>query len=178
MADAYIAWYSAYVNTSGPHTPVETELKNEARKGAEHVIRPFVKQYLMFPPVTPADRRAMGLHEPNPDRVEVQPPETAPELTPDTGTRRRIAIHYRDEGSEHRAKPEHVTGIEIRWSILEAPPAHLKELINSSFDTRSPLVLEFDESDRGSRVYMSGRWEIHHEGAKGPFGAIVEAIIP
>ncbi|MDR1899683.1 MAG: hypothetical protein LBQ55_06735 [Treponema sp.] len=50
--------------------------------------------------------------------------------------------------------------------------------VNSSFDTDPPLVLDFDESDRGKRVYLCGRWEIGREGEKGPDGAIVEVIIP
>jgi hypothetical protein len=120
----------------------------------------------------------MGLHISH-HRTSVPTPDTMPELIPDTGTRRRIAVHYRDEGSAHRGKPHHVTGIEVRWAFLDRPPVHLEEeLIHSTFDTRSPLILDFDEADRGKRVYLAGRWEIHREGGKGPFGAVVEAIVP
>jgi hypothetical protein len=50
--------------------------------------------------------------------------------------------------------------------------------VNSAFDTNPPLILEFDEQDRGKHVYMAGCWEIEREGEKGPYGAIVEAVIP
>lgn len=175
---AYTAWYTAYEPSLIPHTPGITEAKNEARKTAEGVIRPFKRRYLEDPPVTDQQRIDMGLHISH-HRTPVPTPDTMPELIPDTGTRRRIAVHYRDEGSTHRGKPHHVTGIEVRWAFLDRPPVHLEEeLIHSTFDTRSPLILDFDEADRGKRVYLAGRWEIHREGGKGPFGAVVEAIVP
>jgi hypothetical protein len=87
-------------------------------------------------------------------------------------------IYYKDEKSGRRGKPVGVHGIEVRWAVMDRPPASIKELTNSSFDTNPPLTLEFDEQDRGKRVYMSGCWEIEWEGEKGPPGAIVDAMIP
>jgi hypothetical protein len=40
------------------------------------------------------------------------------------------------------------------------------------------LIIDFEEDQRGKRVYLAGRWEIEREGEKGPFGAIEEAVIP
>ncbi|MDR2392775.1 MAG: hypothetical protein LBD93_01245 [Treponema sp.] len=178
LRDAYAAWHGAYEPTLVPHTPGITEAKNEARKAAEGRIRPFKRRYLEDPPVTDQQRIDMGLHISH-HPVPVPTPDTVPELIPDTGTRRRIAVHYRDEGSTHRGKPKNVAGIEVRWAFLDHAPVHLEaELIHSSFDTRSPLILDFDEADRGKRVYLAGRWEIHREGIKGLFGAVVDAIVP
>jgi hypothetical protein len=61
QADAYAAWYTAYSKTRGPHTLVDTEAKNDAKAAAKAVIRPFVNQYLRFPPVTNEDRTAIGI---------------------------------------------------------------------------------------------------------------------
>jgi hypothetical protein len=55
-------WHTAYQKTIGAHTPVDTEAKNDERKAAAAVTRPFTTQYLMFPPVTNEDRTAMGVH--------------------------------------------------------------------------------------------------------------------
>jgi nitrous oxide reductase accessory protein NosL len=52
IMDAYAAWYVVYSKTLGPHTPVDTLAKQEGRAAAEKTIRPFVNQYLRFPPVT------------------------------------------------------------------------------------------------------------------------------
>jgi hypothetical protein len=128
--------------------------------------------------VTDEDRDKMGIPNYKDGRTPVPAPETSPLLLIDTGTRRRIIVHYRDEKSGRRGKPKGVHGIEVRWAILDRPPAHEDELIHSSFDTKSPLTLEFDESDRGKHVYLCGRWEIEREGIKGPSGAIEDAIIP
>jgi hypothetical protein len=171
-------WSAAYELTLVPHLPGITEAKNEARKEAEAVVRPFKRRFLEDPPVTDQERVDMGLpiHKP---RSPVPAPDTAPELIPDTGTLRRISVHYHDEGSVHRGKPDNVVGIEVRWAFLDQAPVHLEEdLIHSSFDTRSPLILDFDEADRGRKIYMAGRWEIHREGVKGPFGPVSNTVVP
>ena len=175
---SYVRWHTAYEKTLGPHTSADTAEKNRIRKVEEKYLEDFVNQYLRNPPVTDFQRDEIGVPNKNTHHTTVPAPLTSPELTPDTGTRRRVIVHYRDEGSEKRGKPDHVHGLELRWAVLDHPPAHNKELVNSAFDTRSPLTLEFDEADRGKRVYMMGLWEIEREGIKGPPGAIVEAVIP
>jgi hypothetical protein len=102
-------------------------------------------------------------------------PVPAPELIPETGTWQRIAVHYWDEGLSHRGKFDHAAGVEVRWAILDhAPVLTEEELIHSSFDTRSPRLLDFDEADRGKKVYMARRWEIQREVIKGLFGAVMD----
>ncbi|MDR1030470.1 MAG: hypothetical protein LBL76_06310 [Treponema sp.] len=178
LTGAYTLWHGAYAKTLAPHTKVDTEAKNDAKTTAIAVIRPFVNQYLRFMPVTNEDRTAMGIPNHSGSHTPVQVPKTSPRLLIDTSTRRRLIIHYRDEKSEHRGKPAGVHGIEVRWAILDHPAVDVKELVNSSFDTNPPLTLEFEEHERGKRVYLCGVWEIEREGEKGPFGAIEEAIIP
>ncbi|MDR1862776.1 MAG: hypothetical protein LBQ67_02525 [Treponema sp.] len=86
---------------------------------------------------------------------------------------------YRDKGSARRGKPADVHGIEVRWAFLDKPPLDIKtEFTQSSFDTKSPLILNFEEFDRGKRIYLAGRWEISREGIKGEFGDIVSAVVP
>jgi hypothetical protein len=111
-------------------------------------------------------------------RPEIPAPVTVPEFSPAAGHSRQIVIPYRDQGAAHRGKPADIHGIEVRWAMLDHPPASINELDNSAFDTKSPLTLEFGEEDRGKRVYMTGRWEIEREGVKGDFGEIVSAIVP
>ncbi|MDR2080155.1 MAG: hypothetical protein LBP74_10600 [Treponema sp.] len=178
LAELHTAWKTAYGAVSGPHTKVDTEAKNDAKKAAIAAIRPFVNQYLRYPPVTDEDRTAMGIHNRKTTHSPVVVPDTSPRLQIDTGTRRRIIIYYRDETSTRRGKPKGVHGIEVKWAILDHYPESEKELFNSSFDTSQPLTLVFDEADRGKHIYLMGLWEIEREGEKGPPGAIEEAIIP
>jgi hypothetical protein len=70
-----------------------------------------------------------------------------------------------------------VHGCEIRWGLLDAPPAHVDDLPHSDFDTHSPITLVFDESQRGKPLYFCLRWE-GNTGLKGPYGEIGSAIVP
>jgi hypothetical protein len=178
LTTAFPPWHSAYVLTLTPHTPEVTMDKDEARETAEAIIRPFVGQWLMWKQVTDAEREDMGIHNPQPRRPIIPVPSTVPVLDPQAGHARQVVIPYRDQNSPHRGKPADVHGIEVRWALLDHPPAAVADLINSSFDTASPLTLTFGEEDRGKRIYMTGRWEIQREGAKGDFGEIVSAIVP
>jgi hypothetical protein len=178
LAASYTAWHTAYQPTLKPHTPAQTLAKDEAREEAKAVIRPFVGQWLMWKQVTDQQRREMGLHVAAPRRDHIPAPATVPELSPRAGNPRQVVVPYRDKGAERRGKPKDVHGIEVRWAILDHPPADVKDLVNSSFDTKSPLTLDFEEHDRGKRVYMVGLWEIEREGIKGKPGEIVSVIIP
>jgi hypothetical protein len=179
LATSCTAWQTAYEPTKVPHSPVVTAEKNRVRKVSQKALEEFVNRYLRYLPVTDEDRDRMGIPNHKEGRTPVPLPTTCPQLTVDTGTRRRLLVHYQDEGATRRGKPKNVHVIEVRWAILDHPPEDIeKELVHSSFDTNPPLTLSFGEEDRGKRVYMAGAWEIEREGEKGPYGAIVEAIIP
>jgi hypothetical protein len=174
------AFEAAFQANQNPNRgKLDTQKKNETRKSLEKELRAYNKAYLLYnPAVTNDDRTAMGLPIYTGGRSPVQAPTTSPQLLPDTATRRIIKVYYKDEGASRRGKPAGVKGIEIKWAKLKEPPHDMAELINSSFDTRAPLELAFEEHERGEKVYMCGSWEIQREGEKGPWGDIEEAIIP
>jgi hypothetical protein len=159
---------------------VDMERKRETRKVCEKAFRVYVQGYLARnPAVTDEDRVAMRITVYKPGKSKRPEPETVPELVVDTGIPRRHKVYYRDRGSERRGRPAGVAGIEIRWAILDHYPVSVEtELFKSSYDTASPWVNDFDEADRGKKVYYCGRWEAPTEGVKGPFGEVVEAIVP
>jgi hypothetical protein len=157
---------------------VDVLQKNETRDALKAAVRPYVKAYLAYnPAVTDADKENMGLplHDTKP--TPVPPPATYPEAETDSSVIRQLTIHFKDNGSEKRAKPKGAHGAEIRWSILDHAPASVDELTTSAFDTASPLTLSFDESQRGKMVYYCPRWE-NAKGDKGPWGEIYSAIVP
>jgi hypothetical protein len=176
--DGYEAAFAAALNPN--RGKVDVLAKNEAKAALKKKIRLYVKAYLISnPKVTDEDRAAMGLPIHKTTKTPVPVPHTAPQLFINTGTRRRLTITYKDEGSDRRGKPRGVHGIEVRWAILDAAPTDIKtQLINSAFDTKPPLVIDFEEHDRGKKVFLCGRWEIEREGVTGPFGDIEEAVIP
>ncbi|MDR1127098.1 MAG: hypothetical protein LBL06_03095, partial [Treponema sp.] len=158
---------------------IDTQKKHDARKKLEKELRIYNKAYLLYnPAVSDNDRTTMGLPIRKKTHTPVQVPETSPQLLPDTSTRRIIKVYYRDEGATRRGRPAGVKGVEVKWTKLKEHPKDLSELINSAFDTNPPLVLMFEEHERGEKVFMCGRWEIQRKGEKGPWGAIEEVIIP
>ncbi|MDR0598324.1 MAG: hypothetical protein LBG14_07445 [Treponema sp.] len=171
-------WHTAYEAVLKPHSPVETEAKNDARAAAEDLIRPFKRRYLDDPPVTGADRTAMGLPLRDGTRTPDKKPETYPEAETDSSVIRQLGIRFKDRGAANRAKPHGVHGAEIRWNIQDQPPADIEaELIHSDFDTASPFTITFGEADRGKRVYYALRWE-SITNLKGGWSEVYSAIIP
>jgi hypothetical protein len=66
---------------------------------------------------------------------------------------------------------------ETEEAFRDTPPESINDLANSSFDTRSPFTLTFDETQRGLTVYFCLCWE-NTRGEKGPWGEIMSAVIP
>ena len=83
LNEAYTDWHATYLPTISPHTPVQTEAKNDAKTAAINVIRPFVNQYLRFPPVTNEDRTTMAI--PNKDTTPTPIPPPVDQAEADIG---------------------------------------------------------------------------------------------
>jgi hypothetical protein len=177
MAEAYTAWAAAFAKTSGPHTPVDTEAKNDAKNAAKQRIRRFVNQYLRYPPVTDEDRTAIGVPNHDTKPTPIPAPEDIPETAAATPLPRVLRFSFRRLGAKRWGKPEGVHGMELAWVIADTPPKETEELIHSAFSTRSPLELTFKESERGKRVYYAVRWETGTV-KKGKFSEIFNAVIP
>ena len=172
-------WTGSYAKYLIPttRTPVITFAKNEARKNYEKLLRMLVKNLQSNPRVTEDDLKQMNITIPSSKRIPAPVPTTYPAATADSSVIRRLGIHFRDSGGTSNAKPKGVHGAEIKWGIGIALPDDPSALPNSSFDTHTPLVLEFTEAERGKTVYFCLRWE-NTTGAKGPWGTIETAIVP
>jgi hypothetical protein len=158
-------------------------LKSKTLMDAELVFRPIYRKFYTgflkeSPLVSDEDLVSMGMPARNTGRTPSPVEKSYPDYEIDSSTIRRLAIHYFDPTKRAtRGKPPGQHGAEIRWAILDSPPKSINELVNSSFITRSPLILDFDESQRGKTVYFCLRWE-NTRGEKGPWSEIVSAIIP
>jgi hypothetical protein len=153
--------------------------KTEARKIAESKIRTALKSYVTYnPAVTDEDRRSMDLPIHKTTRTPAPVATTYPDFDVDSGTIRRLTIHFYDQGGKHsKAKPAGQHGAEIRWAMLDSPPTKIDDLLRSAFDTHTPFTLEFDEDQRGKTVYFCLCWE-NTRGEKGPWSEIISAIVP
>ena len=174
------AYAAAWDKCQNPNRgKVDVLEKDEARKVLEKACRTYYRAYIDGNPQIPdADRDNLGVPIPDATRTPSTPPATFPMADKiDTSVLRQITIHFRDNGSNHKAKPKGAHGCEIRWGLLDAPPASVEDLTHSNFDTNSPVTLAFDESQRGKTVYFCLRWE-GNTGLKGPYGEIDRAIVP
>jgi hypothetical protein len=169
----------AVTENPNTRTPPAIVRKKDARKTLVTAIRKAVKEYITGNHlVSDDDRSALGLPLYKTTRTPAPIATSHPDFDVDSSMLRRLSIDFYDQGNKKsKAKPDGQHGAEIKWAILDAPPASLSELINSSFDTRTPFTLEFDQNQRGKTVYFCLCWE-NTRGEKGPWSEIVSAIVP
>ncbi|MDR3353202.1 MAG: hypothetical protein LBO00_09450 [Zoogloeaceae bacterium] len=175
-----LAFVAAYENAKAPNRgKADVLLKNETRAALVKVVRKYYNASLHFNDlVTDVDREKMGLTIPHSGHTPAPKPSSYPEADKvDLSILRQVTIHFRDQKSQHKAKPKGVHGCEIHWALLDAPPPHVETLVNATFDTHSPVTLVFDESQRGQKLYFCLRW-VNTVGDKGPFGTISNTIVP
>jgi hypothetical protein len=175
---AFITAFDSWRNSATRTAVISATLYNSQKE----FIKLYRKLYIGFlknnPIITDTDLIAMGFPERGDNkRTQVQPPTTIPEAEVRLPSQGVIEIHYRDEGSESKAKPAGVHGVEIAWAILETAPTDWVQLTNSAFDTRTPFEMTFGGDKRGKHLYFALRWE-NTRGEKGHWSPIREVIIP
>jgi hypothetical protein len=177
LNNAYADWYTYFAATLKPHTKAETTEKNDARKRAEKAIRPFVKQYLRFKPVSNGDRDNMGI--PNYDETRTSHDTVAErvEFYLDVQGIRQVKARFKVLGAEGRAKPSGYDGAVVVWGVLDKPPAEPEDLPNHKLASRTPYTMKFREAERGKTVYAALCWQ-NGKGIQGPWSEIQSSIIP
>ncbi|MDR2194523.1 MAG: hypothetical protein LBP19_08685 [Treponema sp.] len=174
----YNAWHTAYEKTTGPHTPVDTEAKNDARKSAVAFIRPFVAQFLMFDPVTNEDRIAMRLHNRDVTHTPIGKPATRAVITslkPLGGF--RVEIRYRDEATpKSRAIPYGCNGCLLNYTWGPEKTADHAALTQTHLMTRNPWTLELPTEAEGKFLSCAARWQ-SETGVLGAKGDIQHVVI-
>jgi hypothetical protein len=173
--DGFLEAWEAYLEDN---SSFNRRRKDMLREEAVRGIEDFANTSIRFNrKMTEPDKNRYGVFSRKPPHP-VPVPVSVPVLEARAGNPREVVVAYKDRDLAKRGKPKGVHGIEVCWMILGHAPLSVAELVNSSFDTRSPFRLVFDEADRGKRLYLVGRWEIGREGEKGEYGEIVSVIIP
>jgi hypothetical protein len=163
-------------------TKVTIQEKNMAREVLKKHIRKFVKEYLIDNHLlTKADLELLGLpvHKTKPTPRPVA--ADFPWIRANTNLLRHVSFDYGsfdpDTAEPVKAKPFGQHGVEFGWVISDTPIIDTKDLIHSSFDTHTPLTLEFEGHDRGKTLWYAARWE-NTRGLKGPWSPMENVIIP
>jgi hypothetical protein len=86
------------------------------------VIRLFVNRFLRYPPVTDAERLEMELPVRDTTPTPRPEPPTRPEFYLRGHDTRLVDVHFKDQGSESKARPEGYDGAVVYWSVGDACP--------------------------------------------------------
>jgi hypothetical protein len=160
------------------YTKLDMQAKNEKKERLIHLEEVFVRNNLQNnDAMTNEGRRALRIPVYDPKPTPHPAPEGIPEIEIATPYPRTVQIRFRDEHAARWGKPEYVHGLECLWVIADKPPEKVKELLHSAFATRTPLELEFEEDERGKKVYFAARWESGTV-KKGKWSDIFSAVIP
>jgi hypothetical protein len=158
-------------------TPVATAHCKETFKALENHMRDLKKRYLYVPPLTDADLVSLDL----------KIPDTHP--TPSGTPTAQVTIETFLVGRhELGVKIIYVTGnpndpankgYRIWYSVIapgEAAPASPDDLRKSFYTKRKKDLLEFAFEDSGKTAFFAV--QIENDSKKGPWGPMVQALIP
>jgi hypothetical protein len=158
-------------------TPVATAQCKAAFEALTAKMRDMKKRYFLTPPLQDADYVSLGLKVPD----GTPTPSGAPsaQVTVETYLVGRhelgVKIVYVTGSSADPANK----GFRIWYSVVApggAPPADPDDLHKSFFTKRKKDVIEFDFGDSGKTAYFAV--QIENDGKKGPWGPLVNALIP
>jgi hypothetical protein len=171
-------WRIAYQKISGAHTPIETEAKNDARKASNALIRPFIAQYLMFPPVSNEDRSAMGIHNKDKHPSPIGDPTTRPVITEIRSIGGfQVRIWFRDETTpESRAIPYGENGCLLNFTWGKQPVDDRSAFSETKLLTRSPFTISFPPESQACFLSCAARWQ-NKKGVLGPWSEIQHVVI-
>jgi hypothetical protein len=178
LINGWAAWNDLYEKTLGPHTRVDTLAKNEGRKAAVKVVRNFVQQYLMFPPVTDEDRAAMGLHNPDPTRTNIGQPDTRALITDMQNLGGfRVKIRFQDETTPlSHAIPYGMNGCLLIYIWGEEKVSDYELLTSDVLMTASPFTLKLSPEAEGKFLSVAAMWQ-NDKGEKGPKSDIMHIAV-
>jgi hypothetical protein len=160
------------------HTVVAVQRCNLAFYNLVEKMRDIKKRYFYIPPLDKGDIASLGLRIP--DNSPTYPGGPTAEAYVDTFLAGRhqlgVKIVYESGNPDDKANK----GCRIWYTVRaqgEPAPATPKELHDSFFTTKKKDVIDFDFEASGKIAYLAVQVE-NEGGDKGPWGKIVNALIP
>jgi hypothetical protein len=161
------------------HTKTAVQVKNDARRMLEKAIQQDVREFLQFNrAVTNGDRDNLGLPIYKTGRTPPPPPTDMPLGGVDTSTHQRHIIHVTTGTLTGKAKPPKVRGYEVWRKVGGNAPASDGEWTYVNFSSRTPLMVDYPQTEVGKTVYYRFRW-VNTRNLPGPWSeGPVSAVIP
>jgi hypothetical protein len=171
------AFDDAFDAASVSPTPANIERRRAAQAKATELVRAIVNQFIRFPPVTNADRIAMGV--PNHDTIRTDHTVVTEnvDFVIHLNTIRQLVIDFWIKGETHKAKPQSYDGAVIIWGVQDEQPLAPEELEHHIMASRTPFTLHFDEEERGKTCWVALCWQ-NERGITGAWSGYQSAVIP
>ncbi|MDR1371842.1 MAG: hypothetical protein LBJ17_01760 [Dysgonamonadaceae bacterium] len=170
-----------YVRTNNLDTRTRVTIvgRRGARKAYEKLIRETVREYLANNhTLTDLEKISIGLNIPKAGRTPAPVATTAPSVEIGISRLAHLKIHVYENGhSNRRGKPDGQHCAELAWIHSPVKPKSWNDLTHTIVSTKSPFKLEFEDDMRGETIWFAVRWE-NTRGQKGPWSAMIDAIIP
>jgi hypothetical protein len=129
------------------------------------------------PPMEDPDYVRLGLRPPDRIRTEHTVVNELVEFEIRLRGIRELEVNFWVKGAAHRAKPAGYEGAVVVWDTLAAPPERPTDLAHHTMASRTPHLIEFDESDRGKTAYIALQWQ-NERGITGPWSEMQTAVVP
>jgi hypothetical protein len=158
-------------------TPVATAQCKAAFEALIARLRDIKKRYFLTPPLQDPDYISLGLKP----RDNVPSPSGTPtsQVTIETFLVGRHELGVKIVYVTGNPNDPANKGYRIWHSVIapgETPPVNPDDLRKSFFTKRKKDVIEFDFGDSGKTAWFAV--QIENEGKKGPWGPMVQALIP
>jgi hypothetical protein len=140
-------------------------------------MRDMKKRYFLTPPLQDADYVSLGLKVP--DNTPTPSGDPTAQVTVETYLVGRHELGVKIIYVTGSATDPANKGFRIWYTVVapgETPPANPDGLHKSFYTKRKKDVIEFDFGDSGKTAYFAV--QIENEGKKGPWGPLVQALIP
>ncbi|MDR1286855.1 MAG: hypothetical protein LBK08_04525 [Treponema sp.] len=158
-------------------TPVATAQCKEAFDTLITAMRDMKRRYFLSPPLLDSDYISLGL-KPR-DTTPTQSGAPTAQVTIETYLVGRHELGVRIIYVTGSAADPANKGFRIWYSVVaqgETPPSNPDDLRKSFYTKRKKDVIEFGFGDSGKTAYFAV--QIENEGKKGPWGPMVQALIP
>jgi hypothetical protein len=159
-----------------------TQRKKDARKALDDALHHLIELLRGNVLVTDQDEERLGIYKPIPDNHPIPTTLKFPLIHVEQNYIRRITGYFTVDGQEgFKGKPDGVASTQLAYGICKEEPKNVKELIHLNVDqfTRNSFILDFEDEERGQKVYMAARYVMRASSSGyGPWSEMCYAIIP
>ena len=169
-------WNNIYplASTSATSTTANVKDKNIAKAALKAILR-LIFGDILNSVLTSTDRLTLKIPVVGGPHGAMPLPGSVPNGSVDDSFRMAHRIAYTDSVSGKRAKPYGATGCEVWQKIGGVAPVSMSDLIQLETMTANPLVISFEGTQAGLKVWYWMRW-INKSG-KGNWGPTFDGTI-